>query len=135
MPGGPPAAGGGKAPARRTRAPNRAQDLFDRPLAPLPVDADARQCVRTRRYTRSGSHLTNLQQRDMGGMLSTGRSRLAGGGVLVLAALVAVVLRSRAQRLKAKKDAELLASRTSTAEIQGDYRKSEDYRRRNAQGR
>ena len=71
----------------------------------------------------------------MGGMISTGRSRLAGGGVLVLAALVAVVLRSRAQRLKAKKDAELLASRTSTAEIQGDYRKSEDYRRRNAQGR
>ena len=71
----------------------------------------------------------------MGGMLSTGRSRLAGGGVLVLAALVAVVFRSRAQRLKAKKDAELRASRTSTAEIQGDYRKSEDYRRRNAQGR
>jgi hypothetical protein len=72
----------------------------------------------------------------MGGMLSTGRSRLAGGSVLVLAAIVAVVLRSRSQRLKAKKEAErLVALRSSSAEMQGDYRKSEDYRRRNAQGR
>jgi hypothetical protein len=73
----------------------------------------------------------------MGGMLSTGRSRLAGGGVLVLAAIVGLVLRQRAnqRRLEAEKRAQLAASRTSTAEMQGDYRKSEDYRRRNAQGR
>jgi hypothetical protein len=73
----------------------------------------------------------------MGGALSTGRSRIAGGAVVAAVAVIAMVLRSRArQRREAEKLEEF---KRMNADMQaggdgfgGDYRKSEDYRRRNA---